>query len=96
MRADKTTERLNAIVESVESVPLRDELVHQFFIVNALQFAQFLHSLSLPDATKGKLLALKVGMPPSYKGVDLGPLVERAAEQMWARLAENVRGLGTL
>jgi len=81
----ETTERLNAILEAVEK-PLAEDLFNQFHLLNPLEFAKLLHSLSLPDVTKAQLLALKVGQPVPYKGVDLEPLIEKAMGQMWSRL----------
>jgi hypothetical protein len=89
---ENTTERLNEILASIEQ-PLADDLRNQFYLTNPLEFAQSLHSLDLPDRAKSSLLALKVNMPPQHKGVDLAPLIERAADQMWARLAEESAGL---
>src|ERR1700676_5250922 len=81
-------ERLNVILESVEK-SLAEDLFHRFFLENPLQVAKLLHSLAIPDAVKSQILALKVGMPPSHKGEDLEPLVERAMQNMWSRLGKE-------
>jgi hypothetical protein len=89
MSTNETTEhRLDTILSAIEN-PLRDELFNSFHIVNPLEYAKLLHSLELTDSVKASLLALKVGMPQPYKGVDLEPLIARAMEQMWARLGER-------
>jgi hypothetical protein len=81
-----TAERLASILTEIEDAPLREELFQTFHLLNPLEFAKLLVALALPDTLKASLLALKVGMPPAYKGVDLEPLVERAMQIMWARL----------
>ena len=81
-----TADRLATILADIEDAPLRDELFNSFHLCNPLEFAKLLHSSSLPDASKASLLALKVGMPQPYHGVDLEPLIARAMEQMWQRL----------
>jgi hypothetical protein len=83
---ENTTARLNDILASIEDAPLRDELFNSFFVLNPLDVAQLLHSLEIPDAVKAKILALKIGMPTPYKGTDLSPLIEKAMQQMWAKL----------
>ena len=85
---NETTERLNTILEAVEK-PLAEDLVNQFLLRNPLDFAKLLVTLDLPDAIKAQLLALKVGMKPAYNGESLEILIERAALQMWNRLAED-------
>src|SRR6267154_2685058 len=84
-----TAERLETILSAIEDAPLREDLFHRFFLENPLQVAKLLHSLNLSDSVKSQLLALKVGMPPSYKGADLEPLIEHAMQQMWARIGED-------
>jgi len=93
MRTTETTERLNTILASIEDADLRDELFNSFFVLNPLDVAQLVHSLEIPDAVKAKILALKVGMPPQYRGTDLAPLVCRAMEQLWERITEECAGL---
>jgi hypothetical protein len=88
MKMETTVNRLEAILSEISNGPLREDLFSRFFLENPLQIAKLLHSLSLPDSVKAKLLALRVGMPPSYKGTDLEPLISRAMEQMWQRLIE--------
>jgi hypothetical protein len=86
---ETTAQKLNDILSAIEDAPLQDELFQSFHLLNPIDYAKLLHSLSLPDATKAQLLALKVGMPTPYKGTDLEPLISRAMEQMWARLSEG-------
>jgi hypothetical protein len=66
---------------------VRDQLFHNFHLVNPLEFAKLLHSLSaVPNAVKGQLLRAKVEQPAGYKGVNLAPLMENAMAQLWKRL----------
>jgi hypothetical protein len=83
---ETTSQRLEVILSEIEDAPLREEIFNSFYLLNPLEFAKLLVALALPDTLKASLLALKVGMPPAYKGVDLEPLVERAMQIMWARL----------
>ena len=86
---NETTEhRLNTILSAIEDTPLREEIFNSFHILDPLQFAKLLHSLELPDSVKSQLLALKVGLPTPYTGVDLAPLIEKAMQIMWAQLGE--------
>ena len=90
--SNKTTQQeLETILTTIEDAPVREELFYRFFVLDPLRFAKLLHSLSLPDAVKGQLLALKVGQPPQYKGEGLDILIDRAMSQMWARLAEQAK-----
>jgi hypothetical protein len=82
-----TVDRLEAILAEIEDAPLHEDLFNEFHLRDPLSFAKLLVSLDLPDATKAALLALKVGQPPAHKGEGLEVLIERAAMQMWARLA---------
>ena len=86
---ETTEQKLQIILSAIEDIPLRDELFQNFHLINPLEFAKLLHSLSLADSVKAQLLALKVGMKPPYPGTELEPLISRAMEQMWARLADN-------
>jgi hypothetical protein len=86
MKMETTEQKLQAILSAIEDAPLREELFNSFHLLNPLDFARLLHSLALSDTSKSALLALKVGAPPSYKGPDLLPLIERAMQIMWQRL----------
>jgi hypothetical protein len=92
---ENIAERVETILADIEK-PLADDLRNRFYLLNPLEVARLLHSLDLPDAAKAQLLALKVGQPPQYKGPDLAPLVERAAEQFWERIVETYRTLNEI
>jgi len=86
---ETTAQRLNTILSTIESVPLREDLFNNFHMRNPLDFAKLLVSLDLPDSVKSSLLALKVGQKPPYKCEGLDVLIERSAQLMWTRLAED-------
>ena len=85
--------RLNAILATIDDTDVREDLFMQFWLVNPLEFASLLHSLEISDAAKSQLLALKVGQPPQHKGTDLSPLIERAIEILWQKLADDARAM---
>ena len=86
---ETTEQKLQAILSEIDDAPLREDIFNRFFLENPLQVAKLLHSLTLPDSVKSKILALRVGMPPAHHGENLEILIEKAAMQMWARLAED-------
>ncbi len=96
MTNETTTERLNtadrleAILSEIEDVALGEDIFNSFWMRDPLEFAKFLVSLEdLPDSIKSQLLACKVSAKQKYQGESLDVLIERAALQMWNRLAED-------
>jgi hypothetical protein len=85
---ETTSQRLEIILSAIDK-PLAEDITNHFHLVNPVEFAKLLIALDLSDSMKAQLLALKVGMKTPYQGVDLSPLIERAAQQMWARLCEG-------
>jgi hypothetical protein len=86
---EKTEQKLQVILSEIEDAPLREDIFNNFHIRNPLDFAKFLIALDLPDSAKAKLLACKVSAKQKYNGEGLDVLIERAAQLMWARLAED-------
>jgi hypothetical protein len=83
-----TTQELNEVLSTIDDAILRDQLFESFYVLDPLQYAKLLYSLSLEDDVYAKLLGLKVEAPPQYHGADISPLIDRAMEIMWERLAD--------
>src|ERR1700683_1636617 len=89
-----TTEQLEVVLATLEQPELAEDLRNSFFLLDPLAYARLLYSLSLPDEAYAALLALKVDAPPQYHGADISPLIDRAMEILWSRLAEAADTIG--
>ena len=85
-KQENTTKELEAVLSTLEPV-LAEDLRNAFYVLDPLQYARLLYLLSLDDEVYAKLLGLKVQAPPQYHGADISPLIDRAMEIMWERLA---------
>jgi hypothetical protein len=79
--------RLNQILDAMDDEIVREQIFHNFHLLNPLEFCRLLHSLpDVSDSVKSALLREKVMQPSAYKGVDLAPVVDRAFQALWTRL----------
>jgi hypothetical protein len=84
-------QRLTTFLAGIEDEAAREDLFNRFFLLNPLEFCQFLHSLpDVADSVKSALLREKVMQPAACKGIDLAPVVDRAMAQMWKRIGVEV------
>lgn len=81
-----TSEKLEAVLTTLEPTILADEIRNAFYLLEPVPFAKLMNARGLSIPIKSKLLPLKVELPV-YEGVDLSPLLEREAQRLWTRLA---------
>lgn len=84
-------ETLEVALATVEDSVTREELRQNFYLVNPIDFARLIDARGLSIPVKAKLLALKVAMPPTFKGIDLDPLVQHAMDAAWGRITEQCK-----
>ena len=87
-----TAEKLEVILADIDDAVLVANLRNTFFLVDPLQYARLLSTCeTITDKVKGRLLALRLAMPPEYEGPDLQPLLERAMTALWSRLEADAK-----